>query len=333
MDSVHIGIVRQIAATLNADGDNFEFGSRTLKVYVPGIDDEFEDANNLPDVQVVSYAVASNGRGQYSPFLVGDKVLVTFFGSDTSLRCIIGRFYSALSVPSLFQVNYPHREGFVSQQGHALIFDNKEDLDARIPGGVALYTANGLSIELRDAWKEARISVEGGSSFILRGGVSDPDDPDTVNQGCILESTQDAEGKNFKIQIDDENGEAVVTSREGYTVTMRDEAQATGTEKKGITIRTTAGRSITIDEETGKLYIKHDGEVIVEGSKMIIDSDLDVNGKVAVTGDIEGGGEIEAVGDIKTTFGMVHDVLGNLTTHTHILDIPHNATLPRPPVP
>ena len=324
---IHIGIVKWIDTK---NGGVFEDDSaesydfQNVKVYVPGVDEFGGSTSDLPTVQVTAYSIAGAGWGQFSPVQVNDKVLVMFLGASFAIRAIVGRFHPGFQIPQVFRAIYPYGEGYVSRNGHSLIFNN-----GSVSSGVSLLSKRGIGLRVRDAWDEVKCTTESGASILIRGSDSSDDDPDTANKGVIVESVPDNEGKKFTIQVDDENGEAVVTSREGYTVTIRDTDQVGSSEKKGITIRTTADRSITIDEQTGKLYIKHDGEVIVEGSKTIIDSDLEVNGKVSVTGDIEGDGKVVASGNVESTLGMIHDVLGNLTMHNHAVAVPPgNSTIP-----
>ena len=290
-----------------------------VRVRVAGVDPPDCSAEILPDA-IVGYTVASDEGGQFSPVFPGDAVIVSFINGESDKRVIVSRYYKFKGTPSFLSNGYPFREGYISRGGHSIIFDNQSGDIANVnkKTGITILCARGQVINLNENIDEVRVTSASGASISVKGTTALVSD-DGINKGIVVNSSPDDVGKIYKININEENEEIEVTSKNDYKAVIRDAVLAGSSEKKGITLRTTPNRSIVIDEETGKMYINHDDEVVVSAAKFIVDNDVQINGKLETTGDIQSGGEIK-----DTYFGAPM----SLTYHEHAVNVPGAVTIP-----
>ena len=294
-----------------------------VRIRVAGIDPPDSPAEILPDV-IVCYPVAGGQAGMFSPLLPGDEVMVMCINGETDKRIVVGRYYPFRASSKTFSVGYPYREGYISRGQHGIIFDNRspnegENDDRDV--GVKIFTARGNTVQIREDKDDIQIRNQAGMRFAMRGEVADPDDNNTASKGFTFEGSFDGTGNRYVVKVDEEKSEIEITSKNGYTAVIRDVDAVTGTEKKGITLRTSPTRSIVIDEETGKMYINHDDEVVINSNvQVVINSNVQVNGKITATNDIESGGTV------KDYFGDV------VNTHQHTYVTPAGTFVTTPPI-
>jgi len=324
-DGVYSGFVASVDGATSKEGVKSDGTFQKIKVIVPGIDAIDADINVLPNA-VVRYNRAGDGWGEVYPVLPKDSVIVEFEGGDPTRRIITGMAHGSWKLPVFFAANYPHREGFVSRGGHLLAFDNFVDYDV-MRSFILMSSIGGNSIRMRDFYSTLEGSINTGAKIVLRGTASDSDDTFPTNVGVLITGNPDVSVsplKNYTIKFDEENLELEIKSREGYTVTLRDKDASGGSVNKGITVKTQTGREIVIDEEDGKIYIRNTDEIHLSGSKVVVDSDLEVNGKIDATDNISTLGEV---------FDTYMGVPSNLSQHDHTIPPPQGGTTIPPRTP
>jgi len=283
-----------------------------IKVMIPGIDSIEVEAASLPDA-IMSYSKAGRYWGDFSPVLPNDKVFVSFLDGDPQYRVIMGRYHTSSDIPPIMRLNYPYREGFISRGGHIYCFDNQDDTQEEINSQIFILSKGGNMMKMRDFYRDYQLINTAGARLSLRGEDSNADDDYNANKGVLIEGNYDGDNptKRYSLKFDEEENELEIKSKEGYTITLRDVDGSGGSEEKGITIKTAAGRKIIIDEKNGKLEITH--------------SDVTVDSARIKLGDATSPYEPAVLGDLLGL--LLNNFIAWANTHTH----PGPGVPPAPP--
>lgn len=170
MREEHIGIVR--------DNDDPDQRGR-LKVECPTIvtgevmsgwiDPEFEFVDS-----------SQNAGSMWIPN-IDSQVVVTIEsdraagvnGLDPRWKC---QLYPIGTVPEEFKTNYPNRRGWVTKEGHTLIFDDTEDdiqFYYKHPSGTEIRVTNDGEIQLSPAAGQSVLVGSGADQQLVRGNILD----------------------------------------------------------------------------------------------------------------------------------------------------------------